>query len=222
LGELFSYLDRTVGGENYVIALTSDHGALPLPEELKRRGIDASRIHPDTVKADMMAVGEEIKNRMGLLVNPIISAGGEIMVNDLYMQSMTGGQVVAELMLELQKLPYIADVYPRFELSSNTSQSVSPYWRKFRNCYHPDRGPDLFVRFKENYIFSYDSTGTTHGSTYDYDCIVPVIFAGPGVAIGRDKAPIRTIDIAPTLAALMRIPINGKMDGEIVKVALDR
>lgn len=222
LGSLFLFLDSTVGRDNYIIALSSDHGALPLPEELKRRGIDAGRIHPDTVKADMIALGEKIKDRMGLLVNPIVSAGSEIMVNDLYMQSMTGGQVIADLILELKKLPYVADVYPRFGLSRDVPQNISKYWRKFRNCYHPDRGPDLFVRFKENYIISYDTTGTTHGSTYDYDCIVPIIFAGPGVSTGKHEDSIRTIDLAPTLAALMRIPIDGKMDGEIVKMALDR
>jgi hypothetical protein len=105
---------------------------------------------------------------------------------------------------------------------ANKNQELDEFGERFRNCYHSDRGPDLFVRFKENYIVTRDTTGTTHGSTYDYDCIVPIIFAGPGVAKGNYKDRILTIDLAPTLAALLRIPIDGKMDGKIAKIALDR
>ena len=77
------------------------------------------------------------------------------------------------------------------------------------------------VRFKENYIVARDSTGTTHGSAYDYDCIVPIVFLGPGVLSGQFNDRIRTIDIAPTLAMLLRIPTDGKFDGIAVKVALE-
>jgi predicted AlkP superfamily pyrophosphatase or phosphodiesterase len=77
------------------------------------------------------------------------------------------------------------------------------------------------VLFKKNYLVDRDQFGTSHGTPYDYDCTVPIIFCGPGVSSGKYDDPIRTIDFAPTLAALLRIHIEGKMDGEIVKRALD-
>jgi predicted AlkP superfamily pyrophosphatase or phosphodiesterase len=66
LGGLFSLLDSTVGTDHYVIALSSDHGALPLPEELKKRGIDAGRLHPDTIKADILRIGQAMIKQNGL------------------------------------------------------------------------------------------------------------------------------------------------------------
>ena len=45
LGELLGYLDEHVGKDSYVVALTADHGALPLPEEARLRGhLSAERV----------------------------------------------------------------------------------------------------------------------------------------------------------------------------------
>lgn len=49
LGEFFEFLDRVVGPDRYVVALSSDHGALPIPEYLQELGLPARRIHPDSL-----------------------------------------------------------------------------------------------------------------------------------------------------------------------------
>ena len=54
----------------------------------------------------------------------------------------------------------------------------------------------------------------SHGSTYDYDSHVPLIFAGFGIAPGKHSEFVRTVDLAPTLAEILGIaplePIDGK------------
>src|SRR5207302_5298133 len=48
LGELFTHLDQKVGPGNYVVALSSDHGVVPVPEDMQRTGVDAGVLHlPD-------------------------------------------------------------------------------------------------------------------------------------------------------------------------------
>ncbi|MCH6548134.1 MAG: alkaline phosphatase family protein [Gemmatimonadetes bacterium] len=44
LDEFLNFLDATVGEGRFALVLTSDHGVLPIPEELARQGIDAKRI----------------------------------------------------------------------------------------------------------------------------------------------------------------------------------
>ncbi|MCC6245879.1 MAG: alkaline phosphatase family protein [Gemmatimonadaceae bacterium] len=54
----------------------------------------------------------------------------------------------------------------------------------------------------------------SHGSAYDYDSQVPLIFAGFGIAPGKHAEFVRTVDLAPTLAELLGVtplePIDGK------------
>jgi arylsulfatase A-like enzyme len=69
------------------------------------------------------------------------------------------------------------------------------------------------VRLRENYILRDAATGTSHGSPYRYDTHVPIIFYGAGIAGTRLTERIRTVDIAPTLAALIGVAVPGDLDG---------
>ena len=53
----------------------------------------------------------------------------------------------------------------------------------------------------------------SHGSPYDFDSNVPVIFYGPGIAAARHSEFVRTVDIAPTLAKLLGVKPLEKLDG---------
>jgi hypothetical protein len=53
------------------------------------------------------------------------------------------------------------------------------------------------------YLFT--ATGTTHGSPYEYDTHVPVVFLGAGVRAGSYPGSIGVQDIAPTLSTLLAI-----------------
>ena len=54
---------------------------------------------------------------------------------------------------------------------------------------------------------------STHGSPYDQDAHVPIIFYGPGIKTGGYTTFARTVDIAPTLAQLLRVKPAEKLDG---------
>ena len=60
----------------------------------------------------------------------------------------------------------------------------------------------------------------THGSPYDYDTHVPLIFAGPWFAPGRYSEFVRTVDLAPTLAAISGVKPSEKLDGIVLRRAL--
>ncbi len=53
----------------------------------------------------------------------------------------------------------------------------------------------------------------SHGSPYDYDSNVPLIFAGAGIAPGKHTEFVRTVDLAATLAQLLGIKPLEKIDG---------
>ena len=47
----------------------------------------------------------------------------------------------------------------------------------------------------------------THGSAFDYDRRVPILFWRRGLAGFEQPAPVETVDIAPSLAALLHVPV---------------
>ena len=57
------------------------------------------------------------------------------------------------------------------------------------------------------------ATGTNHGSPYDYDRHVPLVFAGPGIAPGVSSERVATVDLAPSLAAHLGIRVPTELDG---------
>ncbi len=60
----------------------------------------------------------------------------------------------------------------------------------------------------------------SHGSPYDYDTHVPIIFAGPWFATGRYPEFVRTVDIAPTLAEIAGVRPSERIDGVVLRRAL--
>lgn len=65
------------------------------------------------------------------------------------------------------------------------------------------------------YSLWYDAVAT-HGSPYDEDAHVPIIFYGPGTRPGRYTEFARVVDIAPTLAALARVRTLEPLDGAVL------
>ena len=72
---------------------------------------------------------------------------------------------------------------------------------------------DLFLVFKENHVWSYPN-GTGHGTPYDYDTYVPLIFAGKALEPRLIHDRIRTVDIAPTIARFLEIEYPANMNGK--------
>lgn len=72
--------------------------------------------------------------------------------------------------------------------------------------YHPQRSGDIFIVLAP-YCFINEMDGLTvaanHGSPWRYDTFVPVVFAGGKLKAARVYRAIETVDIAPTLAAVL-------------------
>ncbi len=69
------------------------------------------------------------------------------------------------------------------------------------------------------YPGNYGNTGTTHGSWYPYDAKIPLVWFGWGINHGTSVQHVYQVDIAPTLAALLRIQEpNGNIGKPIKEV----
>ena len=84
------------------------------------------------------------------------------------------------------------------------------------NSFDPQRSADLEVQVAATCLISKKSYGTSHGSPHAYDRGVPLAFLGPGIAAARVPGAAATVDIAPTLAAILGIELPDGLDGRVL------
>jgi arylsulfatase A-like enzyme len=59
--------------------------------------------------------------------------------------------------------------------------------------------------------------GAAHGSPYSYDTHVPLLWYGARIPRGTTHAPVSITDIAPTVAALLRIMEPNGCTGTVIE-----
>ena len=216
LQAFFQFLDKEVGAGNYVLSLTADHGFTDTPEWAATQGRDAGRFTNGPALAAVNAalaarfgVGKLAWNfsASGLLLNEKLAAEKGLKFSD----------VEAAARDELLKLPGVEAVFTREQLLGD--DKTTPYLEAMRKSYDPTRAAQLQIVLKRNWIFSYRPGGSTHGSPYDYDTHVPLLFWGPSyVGQGEVKERVEIADLAPTLAAIAGLPAPAQAQGRDLKL----
>jgi predicted AlkP superfamily pyrophosphatase or phosphodiesterase len=209
LAHFFEFLEKQVGLKNCLIALSADHGVLPLPEELRRRGFESARISEaealDEVKSVESEMQQEWQTNRRILRTWLWEVYLDYAVADSL--GMAPPQFRAAVAAKLRSVSFLSEVFATDELSA-TDGAAREYMEKQRHSFYPDRSPDLTMQIKPYYLVTNKPQGTTHGSPYNYDSHVPMIFWGERVQPGRIDSPHKTADLAPTLAHWLDLPAD--------------
>lgn len=211
LQAFFQFLDKAVGADNYVMALTSDHGFTDTPEWAATQGRDAGRF---AAGPSLAVVNAALSARFGVdRLARDFSAAGLLLNEPLAAErGLKFADVQAAARDELLKLPGVAAVFTREQLLGD--DRTTPYLEAMRKSFDPTRAAQLQIVLKRHWIASYRPGGSTHGSPQDYDTHVPLLFWGPGhVARGEIKTPVEVADLAPTLAAVAGLPAPAQSQG---------
>ena len=213
LGEFLAYLDEHVGKDSYVLALTADHGALPLPEEARLRGHGSARRVPGPAyRAKTREVISAALARLGLANEALLYLGEDGVWLDIP-EAGKAAQVRAEVAKVLRELDFVADTFTTEELAGPTDPA-RPFHAAYQRSYYAGRSPDIQMRFKQWHLVDAQARGTSHGSPYEYDTHVPVLFFGAGVQPGVQGQSVGTTDVAPTLAELLGLAAPAGIDGQ--------
>ena len=215
LQKLFDEIDRRVGLTNTYVVLTSNHGVMPLVEVLQAKEFDSHRASPADLRAaadDALRARFPDKHDLIAHYDPPNFYLDETALSRYQLPLET---VESTLIAGLKSSNLVEAVYTRAQLTSQ-KQSSDPYLNLYRNSFHPVRSPHLLVRLKQ-YIYLNDRVGGTgHGSPYDYDRHVPIIFMGVGIKPGKYSSPCGPEDIAPTLARLLGIEYPLEPDSRLL------
>ena len=109
----------------------------------------------------------------------------------------------------------IENVISKTEILS--SEKTDQVTIRLKNMIHIDKSADTFVILKPGYLYR-NPYGTGHGSPYDYDAHVPLLFAKEGRVKNHSSIHAETVDIVPTILDILNIKTDIAFDGKVLQI----
>jgi len=215
LDSLFTLRDQ----RRIVVALTGDHGVSPYPEVHSGRypNTHARRVNLDpqvaALRASLEAAGVNaaawaFDESVFFVRRPAAFDSAKVNVESVARAFATAlrtvpGVLRADLLTDLAK----------------TNPAKDKIARRWLHMFEAGSAAKMAVTLTP-YSYWQSTTYATHGTPHDADANVPVLLWGAGVRRGAYRDEVRTVDLAPTLAAILGVTPTEKLDGVVLKKAV--
>ncbi|NQW31041.1 MAG: alkaline phosphatase family protein [Ignavibacteria bacterium] len=204
---LINKLDNTVGRNGYVLVVTSDHGASPVPEQLLslssfgNPALDAGRISKPALQhfVDSTLNAKFKTDSATIWVKNFYPPN--LYFNHSTISTFSNLDSVTSITIEaLRTRNGIGVITSKKEMlrgncPPNTEAEVCQF---IRNSFHPDRSGDVLLYTKRYWIFGKDPS--SHGSPHDYDRWVPLMLFGGPIKPQTSDARVTPVNAAVTIA----------------------
>jgi predicted AlkP superfamily pyrophosphatase or phosphodiesterase len=219
LGAFLDSLYAMRDSSRVIIALTADHGVSPFPEVHSGRYPNQGAGY-----VDFTGIFEYIRQKLPRM--GIDSTAWRFAENALYVDKAklrAGGanpdSLVKVFAARVRAVPGVARVDRWAELSQRdtTKDFIA---RRWLHMFPADVAPELVVTLKPYWAWGAPGGSAQHGSPYDYDARVPILFYGVPFRPGHYDATVRVVDMAPTLARVVGVRPIERIDGRVLVAAL--
>ena len=213
IDSLFKLRDST----RVAFALTSDHGVPTIPELVP----GSVKPTPVRVGADDLAGALRIALAAQKLDSNLVGLDHQILLADRNALRNRAGDLdkaLSDFAARARAIPGVARV-DRFQdlLRGDTINDVIS--RRWVHQFPAASNVELVITLTPFSLYN-EGLVANHGSPYDYDTHVPLIFVGPWFVAGRYAEFARTVDLAPTLAEIAGVTPSEKLDGVVLRRAL--
>ncbi|MDP9202307.1 MAG: alkaline phosphatase family protein [Gemmatimonadota bacterium] len=229
LGVFLDSLFRKRNRNEVVIALTADHGLTPFPE------VHAHDPNTGAIRVDVRPVLQQLSNSLaaaGVPGNGLTYIFGIYRGNGFSFDSgvleldrpvlaranINQDSLVQSVRSAFLRVPGVARADRISELArrDTVNDRIARRWLHIFS----DEGQAALVVSLAPYNYWFGGYSAQHGSPNDSDAHVPIIFYGRGVRPGRYSEFARVVDMAPTLAAVVGVTPQEKLDGHVLQHAI--
>ncbi|MGH8488317.1 MAG: alkaline phosphatase family protein [Gammaproteobacteria bacterium] len=219
IADFLRWLESKVDQERLLVAVTADHGATPVPEQMTALGFEAGRIKKKAIKE---TIESALKKKFGggswviALEDPHVFLDRKLLAGkklDPAEVERTAGEAAITL-------KGFGGFFTRTQLARGEGPSTD-LTRSILRSYYAPRGGDVVLWTLPFYFwgkYGEKDVGSTHGTYYRYDSEVPVFIAGSGIRPGRYGLR-EMVDLAPTLAYLLGLTAPAASEGEVIPLA---
>ncbi|HKW41076.1 MAG TPA: alkaline phosphatase family protein [Gemmatimonadales bacterium] len=219
LGQFLDSLSRLAPAAGTVVVLTGDHGVTSLPEYT----VTVQHRPGGRVSLAGVARGASAALRDRLHADFGIEADGGLVMADVGALRARGVDVdslARVLTSEAGGLPGVARVFtPQTLARAPDSDRDATLWRRLLPS---DYGWLVSAMTSPGYVWSGGGLDAEHGSANPEDIAVPIAFYGAGIRAQRIERRASTVDIAPTLAALIGVTPTEALDGHVLIEVVSR
>ncbi len=216
LNYMLDSIEAYVGKENLVVFLTADHGGATVPKYLMDLRAPGGYMNYVPVEAELKTW---LKTQTGIDSNIIGIFNDQVYLNEEALKANGTNISETELLVAdwLLKVKGIHSTITAGDLRRNEFTTGSNHL--VQKGFHPKRSGNVIITMEPNWM-EYHPTGTTHGTSYNYDTRVPMLWYGWKIAHGETALPYYIDDIAPTVSWLLNIPFPNATSGNPIPLPL--
>lgn len=215
--EMLSKLDKKLGKGNYLFFLTADHGIMDVADFWKEHKLPAGRINYIQMNTDVKTA---LKSKFG--EGDFITASENFqfylnhkLIEEKGITTDAVFQIIRKMLLGFEGVANVLNLNELYKSELNEYQTTL-----YKNNYHLKRSGDIQIVVEPGWMAG--PIAANHGSPYNNDTHVPLLFYGWGIKPGETFQRTSVADTAPTIAALLSIlEPNGNM-GKVVEEVMDR
>ena len=216
IGRFLDSLYKLRDSTRITVVLTGDHGVGTIPELANAKGIT-----PPPVRATMRSLIPPLRARLRAAKVDTFAIDVDqnlVLVDRAAFKKvpLLADSVLDAFASAAKELPGVARVDRFKALLADTL--TDPIARRWSHQFPANVNVELIITLTP--FSTWGGNVASHGSPYDFDSNVPLIFFGNGIAPGKHADFVRTVDLAPTLAELLGVKPLEKIDGVPLKGAL--
>ncbi len=214
LSSLLQFIDSAIGKENVLVFLTADHGV----------AINAALAHDEQLNGGFFHA-DSLRDQLNQYVSSFYGQGEwitamsdqQVYLNQQFIASnKIAGSEIAEKVSDffLMQKGILCTVAPKYHLNT-----CAPFVSNtLMNGYQPERSGDVIYSLAPGWIDWSSPRGSSHGTLYDYDAHVPLLWYGWKVDHGSSAEPVVIPDIAPTISDWLHIAYPSGCTGKPITV----
>jgi predicted AlkP superfamily pyrophosphatase or phosphodiesterase len=215
LSKLISFLEKEVGKKDFVIMLTADHAVVPVPQQLVDKKLPGGYFFSATY---ITKLREELKDKFQF--DPI----KEVVNCNIYLDhkliseyKKTLSEIEGYILEAVRCWKEVKAVYSSSELDGSAEGDT--WFKMMQSGYHKEESGDILFLLESGYLYKTTDIptahmGTSHGSAFNYDTHVPLIWYGKGISSAEVVRKVDITDIAATLTNMLYLQRTGSMTGE--------
>lgn len=214
IAQLLTYLESKFSKNEVLIFITSDHGAVDVPQFLIDNHIPAGYFDKKRMAADLKAFCLTKWNVADLIEN---ISNGNVFLNheSIAKNNLNAAQIEQEIANYLLNFEGVSQTFTATTLKTTViTENIAA---NIQRGFSQSRSGDVIYVLASGWINDGYHTGTTHGSPYHYDTHVPLLWYGYQIPVGETTKKVVIPDIAATLAVLLNINAPSACTGNPIK-----
>lgn len=217
LEKFLSFLDQKYGKGQYLVFLSADHAVADVANYMISEKVPAGNLNVNYILGQITGYTNAKYGQGDWILK---FTGDQVFLNrelaeDKKVDFVALQRDLANFML---KLNGIKEVYTAEDM--RTKEYSKGRAHLLQMGYNHIASGDLLLVLEPAWMVG-GARGTTHGSPYNYDTNVPILFYGWGVKHGASSRLVSITDIAPTVAALLQIKYPNGSDGQPIVEIVD-